>query len=56
MSSRKEDTDARKEDSATGTPKKKPYTAPRLTTYGSIEKLTKTGGATTKDSGTKKKH
>ena len=35
---------------------KKPYATPRLTTYGSIEKLTKTGGKTTKDKVGQKKH
>jgi len=30
---------------------KKSYTTPQLTTYGSIEKLTQTGGKTTRDGG-----
>lgn len=52
MSARKETTNPRKEEaSAADTPPKKPYTTPRLTIYGSIEKLTKTGGKTTRDGG-----
>jgi len=30
---------------------RKPYASPRLTIYGSLEKLTKTGGRTTRDGG-----
>ena len=57
MSTRKEPIEPRKEDGAPDSPPKKPYTAPRLTTYGTIEKLTKTGGATTRDgTGGRKRH
>lgn len=45
----------REEASASDTPPKKPYTTPRLTVYGTIEKLTKTGGQTTRDGGGGKK-
>jgi hypothetical protein len=56
MSQPKETVNPRKvETSAPDTPSKKPYTTPRLTIYGSIEKLTKTGGQTTRDGGGGKK-
>lgn len=56
MTTRKKDMSPRKEETgAPDTPSKKPYTAPRLTTYGSIEKLTKTGGKTTRDGGSGRK-
>lgn len=52
MSTRKETMVPRKEEtSAPDTPPKKPYTTPSLKIYGSIEKLTKTGGKTTRDGG-----
>ena len=53
MSTRKESTKPDK-DGGTRVPDtrdKKPYTAPHLTIYGAIEKLTKTGGQTTRDGG-----
>lgn len=53
MITRKEDLSPRKDETSSpeNPPPKKPYTTPRLTIYGSIEKLTKTGGATTRDGG-----
>jgi len=53
MNARKETSKPLKDVEAGGTdaPAKKPYTTPRLTTYGAIEKLTKTGGQTTQDGG-----
>jgi len=57
MSAPKETSNPRKDAGAQDTPPKKPYTAPRLTIYGSIEKLTKTGGQTTRDgTGGRKRH
>ena len=38
-------------DPGTRTAPKKPYTAPRLVEYGSVAKLTQTGGITVKDLG-----
>lgn len=56
MSTRKESMNPRKEAGAADTPAKKPYTTPCLTTYGSLEKLTKGTGATTKETRFSKKH
>jgi hypothetical protein len=48
----KETPNPKKEEAdAPDTARRKPYIAPRLTVYGSIEKLTKTGGQTTRDGG-----
>lgn len=56
MSQPKETMNPRKvETAAPDAPAKKPYTTPHLTIYGSIEKLTKTGGQTTRDGGGGKK-
>jgi len=54
MSNTKETENNRRKDAVAEVPNsrtKKPYAAPCLTIYGSIEKLTKTGGQTTKDGG-----
>lgn len=53
MNPRKENMNPGKDAQAVNAPRKKPYTAPRLTVYGSIEKLTKTGGQTVRDQGAK---
>jgi len=49
MSPNKETADSGKENRPTETKSKKPYAKPHLTIYGSIEKLTKTGGQTVRD-------
>lgn len=51
MNSRKDTDNPRKDTEADGMDDRtrKPYTAPRLTIYGAIEKLTNTGGKTTRD-------
>ncbi len=56
MSARKKNTPPLKDASAPVAAPKKPYTTPRLTTYGSIENLTKAGGNTTKDKGNNKQN
>ncbi len=55
MTSRKENVDPKKETGAVDKPPKKPYATPRLTVYGTIEKLTKTGGQTVRDGAGKRK-
>lgn len=56
MTTRKKLVNQRNETGAPDAPPKKTYTTPRLTVYGSIEKLTKTGGATVRDKGQQKRH
>ena len=54
------DTDAavaRTPGGAPGASLRRPYASPRLTIYGSLEELTKTGGRTTRDGrGGRKRH